>query len=575
MYCPPNEPPHAYLPPILDWRLLQRGDRVYIHESCIKSINGARLGYWSIGLNGVWGWGSRKHNLSLVQELRDLPWRALQLRPVIVFDSNASDNWDVQAAITQLTARLLEITGQHATHILLPKHGDEHQGFDDFCVREGDDAAKAFLDGEGTIVEISGVAMLKTRLSSEVCVVRSLGRIADQKTCDLMTRAVFTDVNYAHYVAEVEDSWVNVPKLWLSDSRRVEVDSITYAPGKPRIHDGKLNSWKGMALEPEAGDVSMWLGLLDKNIPDARIRTWLLQWMAYPLQNLGAKLHSFPHLFGPPGSGKQAIFAPLMRAYGQNAITVGQAQMTSAFNSIYANKQLINIDELFGGGSIEGTAVVNKIKMLTTDSTLLVNTKGQPEYTVPNCAQIIITSNYSDSLKYDDDDRRGCVFRFGERGKGEGEEFWTRYWEWIDAGGAAAVFDYLLRLDLTGFNPKGHAPFTADKDDATRSTRKVDEQWVMALHDEPDDVLPPILKGRCLMTTAELAQYCYGEDPTGITPNKRNALGIKLNSSGFKKVELKVDGRKERFWLIRRVDEEWDPARARSHLRAFKYPGLK
>ena len=134
MYCPPNEPPHAYLPPILDWRILQKGDRVYIHESCIKAINGARLGRWSIGLNGVWGWGSRKHNLSLVQELRDLPWRALQLRPVIVFDSNASDNWDVQAAISQLTARLLEITGQHATHILLPKHGDEHQGFDDFCV---------------------------------------------------------------------------------------------------------------------------------------------------------------------------------------------------------------------------------------------------------------------------------------------------------------------------------------------------------------------------------------------------------------------------------------------------------
>ena len=576
MYCPPNEPPHAYLPPILDWRLLQKGDRVYIHESCIKAINGARLGYWSIGLNGVWGWGSRKHNLGLVQEMRDLPWRALQLQPVIVFDSNAVDNWDVRAAITQLTAKLLEITGQHAKHILLPvRDGGGHRGFDDLCVERGDEAARAYLDGTGELVEIGGVAMLKLKLSSEVCVVRSLGRVAEQETCTLMTRGVFTDVNYAHYVAEVEDKWVNVPRLWLSDTRRVEVEGITYAPGKDRITDGNLNSWRGMGLEPEKGDVSVWLGLIEKNVPHAPYRKWLLQWMAYPLQNLGVKLHTFVHLFGPPGSGKQAIFAPLVRAYGVNAVTVGQPQMTSSFNSIYANKQLINIDELFGGSSAEGTAVANKIKMLTTDDTLLVNTKGQPEYTVPNCAQIVITSNYSDSLKYDDDDRRGFVLRFGTRGQGETEGWWIAYWDWLDAGGAAAVLHYLMTLDVSDFNPKGKAPLTEDKADVTQSTRRVDEQWVAALYKEPDDVLPPILGGRCLMTTKELSQYCYGEDPAGITPNKTNMLGIKLTSAGFGRVELKIAKQKERFWIIRRTDEEWSAERARNHLKTFKYPGVK
>ena len=135
MYCPPNEAPHAYLPPILEWTALQRGDRVYIHESCIKAINGARLKRYSLGLNGVWGWGSKKHSLGLVQELKDLPWKALDLQPVIVFDSNAADNWDVQAAISQLAARLLEITGRTAVHILLPRAADgDHLGFVDFCV---------------------------------------------------------------------------------------------------------------------------------------------------------------------------------------------------------------------------------------------------------------------------------------------------------------------------------------------------------------------------------------------------------------------------------------------------------
>jgi hypothetical protein len=159
---------------------------------------------------------------------------------------------------------------------------------------------------------------------------------------------------------------------------------------------------------------------------------------------------------------------------------------------------------------------------------------------------------------------------------GEGADFWVNFWqEWLPNGGAAAVFHYLLMLDCSDFNPKGWAPETPEKADVTMSTRKVDEQWVMALYREPDDVLPPILRGRCLMTTAELAQYCYGEDPAGITPNKRNALGIKLNSAGFKKVETKIDGRKERFWVIRRVDESWDSERIRSHLKSHKYPGVK
>jgi hypothetical protein len=575
MFCPPNEPPHAYLPPILDWRKLSRGDKIYIHESCIKAINGARLGYWSVGLNGVWGWGSRKHNLALVTELRDLPWKALELKPIIVFDSNADDNWDVQAAISQLAAKLLEITGQHATHILLPRDaGGAHQGFDDFCVRNGDDAASEFLEQEGQIVEVSGVHLMKIKLNAEVVVVRSLGRIAEQATGTLMSRGTFTDVNYAHYTAEIEDRWVNVPKLWLADDRRSEVEAITYKPGQPILTEDCLNMWRSMGLEPVAGDVSMWLNLIEKNIPDEALRKWVIQWMAYPLQNLGCKLNSYLHLYGPPGSGKQAVIAPLMRAYGkQNSVVIGKREVSSDFNSIYANKQFINIDELHA--SNEQDKIANKIKMLTTGEDLVVNTKGQPEYSVPNVANFVSTSNYPDSLKLDDDDRRACVIQFGKRGEGEDKVFWMRYFDWVDGGGAAAVYDYLLKVDLAGFNPKGWAPMTEAKGEATRATRRVDEQWVNQLWDDPDELLPPVLEGRCLMTTDELARYCYGDDPQGVTPGKKNSLGIKLHTAGFPKVEVKVDGKKVRFWVVRKQTDQWGPEAVRAHLKLHGYPGVK
>lgn len=578
MFCPPNEAPHAYLVPTLDWTKLSDGDKVYIHESCIKAVNGARLGYFSVGLNGVWGWTSKKNGIGLVQELRDLPWKSKKLQPVIVFDSNAEDNWDVQAAISRLAAKLLEVTGQHATHLLLPRAGDgSHQGFDDYVVRAGADVASAFLEQDGTPVQISGVEILKLQLNEEVCVVRSLGRIAEQVTGTLMSRGVFTDINYAHYMAQVESKddvkMVNVPKLWLADTRRVEVEGITYAPGKDRIIDGNLNIWRGMGLEPAAGDPSPWLALFDRvQLPEDQ-RKWLIQWMAYPLQHLGTKLTTYAMLFGPPGTGKQAILAPLMKIYGNNAIIIGKREIASDFNSIYANKQFINVDEIHGGADSDATKVGNKVKYLTTQDKLVVNTKGQPEYEVPNCGNIALTANYSDALRLDDDDRRAFVVQWGIRGQGEDKDFWTQYHKWLDDGGAAMVYSYLMSVDLTDFNPKGWAPMTDAKAEMTRATRRVDEQWVNLLWDDPEELFPPAVAKRCLMTTDELAQYCFGSDPTGVTSGKKNSLGIKLNSAGFKKLELKVDGKKVRFWIINRRDDEWTPEKARAHLKTFKYPG--
>jgi hypothetical protein len=116
---------------------------------------------------------------------------------------------------------------------------------------------------------------------------------------------------------------------------------------------------------------------------------------------------------------------------------------------------------------------------------------------------------------------------------------------------------------------------TEDKVEITRATRRVDEQWVQTLWEDPDQVLPPILRGRCLMANDELAQYAFAEDVNGVTAGKKNVLGIKMHGAGFPKVELKIEGRKVRFWIIRKRDEEWTPDAARRHLKAMGYPGIK
>ena len=576
MFCPPAEPVHAYLVPTLGWSKLQRGSYIYIHESCIKAIAGAKLGYWSIGLNGVRGWSSQKHGIGLVDELRALPWKALELNPVVVFDSNAVDNWDVQHAIGSLAAKLFELTGRTARHILLPKSPDDtHWGFDDFVVRMGEDEAKRFLDTAVSAepVAISDIELLKIKLNEEVVVVRSLGRIAEQETGTLMSRGTFCDVNFADYIAWDEEKPVNVPKLWLSDPRRREVERLEYKPGAEMLSEGVfLNLWRGMGLAPVRGDVSRWLAILEWYITDEQIRKWVIQWFAYPLQNVGGKLDTFLHLYGPPGSGKQAILLPLMMIYGRNAVVIGRERIASDFNSIYATKQFVNLDEMHGGGERDAISIGNKIDMLVTGDEIVINTKGVPEYTITNHCNLVTTSNYADGLKLKEGDRRACVIQFGSRANILLQDFFNDYYPWVKSGGAEAVYEYLLNVDMAGFEPKGRAPWTEAKSEVTEATRAPMEKWVRDLWEDPDSVLPPILQGAEVLTPEQLGAAYYPNDPGKNTPGLRNAIGLRMKEMGFARTELiKVDGKPVRVWIIRDREGDWNNDRIRKAVKKGKF----
>lgn len=587
MFCPPNEAPHAYLPPVYPWKDLCRGQRVFIHESALKALNGALLGAASVGLNGVWGWGSRKHQIALIAELRDLPWRALELQPVIVYDSNAWDNWQVQAAEAGLAGRLFEITGRMAFALRVPKPaGGGDEGFDDFRMRVGDAAARAFLEGPGVEISVNEIELMKLELNSLVCVVRSMGLVAEQGTATVMSGGTFTNLNYAHYTATVEDGerlrQVNVPKLWLADPRRAEVERLEYAPGDGRLIRGGtglplLNTWRGMGCDPEPGDVDQWLDLLVNGVPDARLRQWLIAWMAYPLQNPGRKTTTYPLVFGPSGVGKNLVFKPLHHIYGDNAVLIGKENILSSFNSVYANKQLIHLDELQRARGDGEDQVTQKVKMLTTGEKMVVNQKGVAEYTVRNVAALAITSNYWDCIKLDADDRRATVIRWDPVGSGgvdrRGDQaYWTRYVRWVEGGGFRAVYQWLLDQDLSEFDPAAWAPETPWKEQVKEATMSEQAVWVKDLWDNPDAVLGLGELSKSVFTAKELCVLCYAKAEADITSGAVRSMGAELRNRGFRqagdgKAIRRPGGGMERWWVVRMRSGEWTASDVANHLK--------
>jgi hypothetical protein len=191
--------------------------------------------------------------------------------------------------------------------------------------------------------------------------------------------------------------------------------------------------------------------------------------------------------------------------------------------------------------------------MLVTGESIVVNTKGSVEYSIVNHLNVVTTSNYSDSLKLDEGDRRACVVQFGKRTdeKKDGD-YWASYFAWAESeDGVAALYDWLLDVDMSGFDPKGWAMETSWKEQVTDSTRSAMEKWVRDLWEDPTLVLPPIMEGAKVLTPEQLAHAYSPEDNMRVQGLKNN-LGKHMQDMGFELLRIKADGRTVRLWAVAR-----------------------
>ena len=98
---------HLYIPFTSTRALVDVAQKLYITEGEKKTLALVQAGYAAIGLSGVWSWRHRpvKDGPSVpIDDLHVLPWA--NRRVVIVFDSDAATNHDVQAAETALAHEL-------------------------------------------------------------------------------------------------------------------------------------------------------------------------------------------------------------------------------------------------------------------------------------------------------------------------------------------------------------------------------------------------------------------------------------------------------------------------------------
>lgn len=241
----------------------------------------------------------------------------------------------------------------------------------------------------------------------------------------------------------------------------------------------KLNTWQGWPIQPKASSCERLLELvhyLCNNEPGRgeELATWLLRWMAYPLQHPGAKMSSAVIMHGPQGTGKSAVFQTLARIYGDYATVLNQRGLEDKFNADWADSKLFILAEEVVTRA-EMWHIKNELKELVTGEWIRVNPKNVAAYRQRNQVNIVYLSNEGQPLPLENDDRRHLVIWTPPM---LADEFYDEVWLEIENGGTQAFYHHLLNLDLGDFHPKKRPPMTEAKRDLIELSMPSEERFL-------------------------------------------------------------------------------------------------
>lgn len=580
----PNTAPVAYFPKNQDWSGIYADvdQPLIITEGELKAAKACQEGFPTIGIGGVHSWKALKLGLEWLPSMECIAW--IRRNVYICYDSDLRTNPNVTHALWGL-ATALHRQGALVSLVSLPSDAKQKVGLDDFLLQPGSQEQFRGLLKEA---EPLGLTRILFNYNARYVYVRNPGLVIDETSDTKIAPAPFKDhvesvkryqERKLNQDGSISYKMVSATEAWLHWPLRHYADQLTYQPGSPREFTvGELrhyNIWTGWGVKPRPGNVKPFLDLVDHIFLDAEqgAKEWFLKWCAYPLKYPGVKLFTSCVIHGRNhGTGKSLLGYTIGRIYGKNFVEISQGDLHGNFNEWAEAKQFVLGDDVTGSNKRQEGDVLKK---LITQRELRVNAKYMPSYVVPDCINYYFTSNHPDAFFLEDDDRRFFIHEVTKTPLPE--LFYAEYDLWLDTGGSAAVFGYLLALDVGDFNPAATAFKTMAKDRMIADGQSDLGAWVRTLQATPDFILRigDIPMTRDLYTSKELLQLY---DPSGKTGTTANGLGRELRRAGVlqimggKPIRL-PDGSQGRYYIARKP-EVWSVAQWGAMIKHLTQPSL-
>jgi putative DNA primase/helicase len=270
--------------------------------------------------------------------------------------------------------------------------------------------------------------------------------------------------------------------LWVNSPQRKQIpsDHLVFDPRMQFDPEAYINTFDGLPLEPvDAPDRCETIRYLIHWLcnGDRAAMHWMTCWLAYPLQNLGAKLDTAILAHSTvEGSGKSLLLSDIMgEIYGQYAATVGQTQLESNWNQWQERKLYGVFEEVVSRDQRYNQ--VGKIKHMITGKTVRVEAKFVNGWEQANYMNAAFLSNEIMPWPISEHDRRMLVI-WPE--KTLPKEATQALGKELAEGGVAAFYHYLLSYDTDDFDERTRPPNTAAREHLVAMSRASWETFLVA-----------------------------------------------------------------------------------------------
>ncbi len=210
------------------------------------------------------------------------------------------------------------------------------------------------------------------------------------------------------------------------------------------------NLWRGFAITSKEGSVQPWTDLAEHLIPDEQERSHFIDRVAFDIQFPHEKPNWHIVFIGVHGAGKEAILTPLCRIFGEAATTIGNNEAKSDFDDGFAKTKVVVYSEVQG---LSGDAMEEMKRKATTGASEMytLNPKGEKKIRQRNLWSLYLVTNNQDAMKLEQTERRFYVLEC--KSPMTSDQIRAYFNDWLNKQGSQHLFDWLLKRDLSKFNP--------------------------------------------------------------------------------------------------------------------------
>jgi hypothetical protein len=298
-------------------------------------------------------------------------------------------------------------------------------------------------------------------------------------------KMIVVDQQTANGPKRVEMTWAD---YWVKHPQRRQYDGADFVPGADseifKAGGRILNLWEGWPYDPNVrgrGDWGLFKELIWRVIAseNEEMFEYILNWMAYSLQNPSGPQKTALVMRGPKRIGKGFFATRWTRLFGDAAyITDDGDDLYGKYNAAMESTCALFLDEGYWAGNREAEG---KIKARLTEPSIRTEQKYLPARLVKNHLKVMMATNNQWVVPATKDETRYCITDCAQVWE-EGDPFFARCAREMDKeGGMQAMFYDLMHRDIGDWKPQQLVRTDALREQVRITTGPLADWWLDAL----------------------------------------------------------------------------------------------